>query len=208
MQSELKRRARAGHHAFTLIELIGVLAVIAILASLLIPRVFEAINNARVNQAAIGYQTIKTAVVQHYAKFASIASSNGVPFPVSGNYPNFDAVLLAEGLIDKPFATKLGTNATIRIVDVSDLDANTGVDGSNGAYDLDGDGDNDVVNAQYVVEAVIYDVTEADARDLNDRLDGSALAENSGGNDFLGRVVYHHATPSNPIEVHLYIMHH
>ena len=41
---------------FTLIEMIGVLAVIAILAALLIPKVFEAINNSRINNAAVSYK--------------------------------------------------------------------------------------------------------------------------------------------------------
>ena len=41
------RNAKRNRFAFTLIEVIGCLAVIAILASLLIPTIFEAINNAR-----------------------------------------------------------------------------------------------------------------------------------------------------------------
>ena len=49
-------------YAFTLIEMIGVLAVIAILASLLIPKIFESINNSRLGQAQLSYQTVKTAV--------------------------------------------------------------------------------------------------------------------------------------------------
>ena len=59
--------------AFTLIEMIGVLAVIAILAALLIPKIFEAINNSRINNAAMSCQTVKTSIADHYAKFGSIA---------------------------------------------------------------------------------------------------------------------------------------
>ena len=40
----MKKRS---HSAFTLVEMIGVLAIIAILASLLIPRVFQAIESAK-----------------------------------------------------------------------------------------------------------------------------------------------------------------
>src|SRR5262245_23524561 len=86
---------------FTLIEMIGVLAVIAILASLLIPKIFEAINNARINNCAMSIQTVKTAVADHYAKYGSIASSNGVVQTVPIN--NFDTILLTETFLDKPF---------------------------------------------------------------------------------------------------------
>src|SRR3954447_17263661 len=90
----LKRNRRAG---FTLIEMIGVLAVIAILAALLIPKIFEAINNARLSQAVLSCQTIKTAVLEHYGKFYSLNSSNGVPLTVV-SMSGYDAILLAEGL--------------------------------------------------------------------------------------------------------------
>src|SRR5881397_4045059 len=98
--------------AFTLIEMIGVLAVIAILAALLIPKVFEAINNSRINNACVSIRTIKTAVVDHvgaYAQFNSIWGTNSQPVPLLGYDTN---VLMAEGLIDKPFAVKIGTSAT------------------------------------------------------------------------------------------------
>src|SRR6266436_5262795 len=46
----MTRNSRGPDHAFTLIEMIGVLAVIAVLAALLIPKIFESINSARLNQ--------------------------------------------------------------------------------------------------------------------------------------------------------------
>ena len=57
---------------FTLIEMIGVLAVIAILASMLIPKIFEAINSARINNTIQSYNAIKTAVMDHYGKYGAI----------------------------------------------------------------------------------------------------------------------------------------
>src|ERR1043165_3504607 len=102
-----QKSARKG---FTLIEMIGVLAVIAILASLLIPKIFEAINNARISNSALSINTVKTALADHYAKFGSLASSNGTALttiPGPGT-TNFDKVLVAEGFLDKPFQVKIG----------------------------------------------------------------------------------------------------
>src|SRR5947209_11559700 len=103
-QSSANRRATG----FTLIEMIGVLAVIAILAALLIPKVFEAINNSRINNAAVSYNTVKTALTDHYAKFGSLVSSNGTTIiPGVGESLVFDKVLLMEGFLDKPFIVKI-----------------------------------------------------------------------------------------------------
>src|SRR5690242_1978505 len=106
MTSSSRRLSRA----FTLIEMIGTLAVIAILASLLIPKIFQAISNAYLSQTVLSVQTMKTAVMEHYAKYLSLAASNGVPLTIPNNsaMTNFDSVLLAEGLIDKPFAPRIG----------------------------------------------------------------------------------------------------
>src|SRR5215813_2019998 len=94
MKTQKKIEVQA-KRAFTLIEMIGVLAVIAILAALLIPKIFEAINNARVNNAAVSYNSVKTALADHYAKHGSLTSSNGVLFtPGAGVALTFDHVLL------------------------------------------------------------------------------------------------------------------
>src|SRR5436309_13597537 len=105
---------RAG--AFTLIEMIGVLAVIAILAALLIPKVFNAINDARINNACVSLNSIKTVVVDHagkYGQFNMLWGTNSQIFPMAGYDTN---VLMAEGLIDKPFSVRISTNASIELV--------------------------------------------------------------------------------------------
>ena len=189
--------------AFTLIEMIGVLAVIAILAALLIPKIFEAINNARVNNACITLGTVKTALADHYAKFGSLASSNGTAittFPSA----SFDKALLAEGFIDKPFAVKISTIDTNTVQLVSGA---TTVSASNGGYDLDGDTVSDTgPTSATVVEAVIYGVNANDAWELSKRLDGNVLsAADNATADSKGRVKY--GTPSANTEVHIYLTH-
>src|SRR6266498_4285711 len=90
--SQLKKKEAK---AFTLIEMISVLAVIAILASLLIPKIYEAINNARISNTTLSYNTVKSALADHYAKFGALTSSNGVTITAGANEAlNFDKVLI------------------------------------------------------------------------------------------------------------------
>jgi len=201
------RLEKRGINAFTLIEMIGVLAVIAILASLLIPKIFEAINNARINNAALSYNTVKSSIADHYAKFGSLLSSNGVISTLgTPQTTNFDRVLVTEGFLDKPFQVKLaggGTNSYVRII-AADPSSATAATASNNAYDLDRGGDaNDAVGG-VVVEAIIEGATEADAKDLNDRLDGPALGTPIGTADLFGRVKY---AIGSPTTIHMYVTH-
>jgi prepilin-type N-terminal cleavage/methylation domain-containing protein len=184
-----RRRHRSG---FTLIEIIGVLALIAVLAALLIPKIFEAIHNARLRQTVIEVQTMRTAVTEHYGRYGSLASSNGVALTITTELTNFDRVLLNEAIIDKPFRSRLATNAFVRLVSTSGFTSSTSIDRENGAYDLDGNGANDVIGA-YAVDAVLVGITEEDAVALNNVIDGAALGVNPGGNDTKGRVRYHRA---------------
>jgi type II secretory pathway pseudopilin PulG len=189
--------------AFTLIEMIGVLAVIAILAALLVPKVFSAINDARISNACVGIDTIKTATADHYGKYGKINSffgTNELNIPISNYSIN---VLLPEGLIDKPFAVKIGggdpsTNSVIQVV------AGTSTVGGSGGYALDGGSTSSTENAQAVVEAVLYNVSAQDAKDLNDRIDGQNLGALVGSADSRGRVQY---TAGNSTTVYVYVAH-
>src|ERR1051326_2202839 len=156
------QRRKAG--AFTLIEMIGVLAVIAILAALLIPKVFTAISNARVNNAAVSAQTVKTALADHYAKWGSIPvdGSSGTAVTIT-NFPvlNFDSILLKEGFLDKPFAVKIGdglndtTHTRVEVINISSLTAGSTVDGTeNTGFALSGGSTNSTVGST-LVQAVI-----------------------------------------------------
>jgi len=202
------KQSRKSNQAFTLIEMIGVLAVIAILASMLIPKIFEAINSARVNNAAVGYNTMKTAVMDHYGKYGSITSSNGVAF-TAAQLTNYDSlVLLPESLVDKRFTVKIGdgntTNTVVRVVAM--VAANT-PDGIAPNYDLDGDGVSDTGGTGNLVETVISGVAIADAIDLNNRLDGAAMGDSNTANpDRSGRVIYA-AAVGGLANVHIYIAH-
>ena len=199
---------------FTLIEMIGVLAVIAILAAVLIPKVFEAINNARINNAAMTCGTVKAAVADHYAKFGSLVvdgsvTPNAVLTPGTGNAVVYDSVLLGEGFLDKLFSVKIGkdtgaapTNHVELMATVAGTVAPTV---NNTAYDLANGGTNNAVGSA-VVQAVIPGVTLGDAHDLSVRIDGDALSVplTPGGDDIKGRVKYANTSPTT---VYVYITH-
>src|ERR1041385_6257533 len=93
---------RPKYAAFTLIEMIGVLAVTAILASLLIPKILNAINDAKINNTVLSYNTIRTAMMEHYGKYGSFTTTtNNATIPATAAtgwaLTNMSAVLLTEG---------------------------------------------------------------------------------------------------------------
>src|SRR5215470_14813359 len=111
VSTKLNGASRRQKQGFTLIEMIGVLAVIAILAAVLIPKVFEAINNSRINNSAMTSNTAKTALVDHYAKYGGLAVDGSVTPPTTiTSFPveQFDLTLLKEGFLDKPYSVKIG----------------------------------------------------------------------------------------------------
>ena len=205
------RAGASAHSGFTLIEMIGVLAVIAILASMLIPRVFEAINSARVNSTAVACETIKTAAADHFGKYGQFDQVFGQTNIFSGNattVSGYDTlVLMPEGLLDKPFSARIAggdpsTNSVIELV----KGTGSAIGNAGAGYKLDG---NTVAtaNASFVLEAVMFGVSQADAKDLNDRIDGLAVGAAPGTSDTVGRVEYNVANGSGPVTVYVYLTH-
>lgn len=206
---------------FTLIEMIGVLAVIAILAAVLIPKVFEAINNARVNNAAMGCNAAKTAVIDHYAKFGGLlldgrTTTPATPFALGDAAAlNFDAVLLGEQFMDKPFSTKIGdanTGAATK-TRVTLLAVPATVGAADGGFALAGSGSDTPpsdISGSAVAIAVITGVLAEDARSLNRKIDGesASMGEITSGADLKGRVKY--AAPDSTTkktDVYVYLTH-
>ena len=186
-------QAKRGNKGFTLIEMIGVLAVIAILAGLLIPKIFQAISGARINSAAAACSTVKAATADHYAKNGALGATA----------TKFDTlVLMKEGFLDKPFETKIGTPATTEIDLADGLTSGDAATAINSAYALSGDPlVNDAAGSQ-VVQAVITGVSQADAKALSLLLDGAALSTAAGAADLLGRVKF---SITDPTDVYVYI---
>jgi prepilin-type N-terminal cleavage/methylation domain-containing protein len=200
---------------FTLVEMIGVLAIIAILAGMLIPKIFEAIRNSRINATLEAYNTLKAAVLENYAKWGKFANADGSQYTDTSS--PFDRILLQEGRIEDLAHNKIqlwtGTYTTDTPGAYVQVVTGAGGPTSNG-YNLDGDTSTpptiENANAAYTVQLVIKDVAVRDAQELSMRLDGPNLSEtNPGNNDYKGRVEY--TAPgnnnNNKTDVYVYITH-
>src|ERR1019366_4530903 len=121
-----KPRSIKSSPGFTLLELALVLGIIAVLVSTLLPKGFDALRNARVQQVAKTADTLKTALTNFIALpggNGSIPRTEGLGIPTSGaaltgatdiakgNGGRLDSVLLGTGMLDKPVGVRMGTQA-------------------------------------------------------------------------------------------------
>jgi len=194
---KINRKQLVRRQGFTLIEMVGVLAVIAILAALLLPKIFAVINESRINNAATSFNSVKTASMSYFGKYGRFGGIGGTNLTGTFQTTNWDrSVLLPEGFIEKPFDTKIG-NGTNIVEIIAD---------STPYYDFDGNGTDDVTNASQVIQARILGVSSQDAKDLNDRVDGTTLGAALAADDTKGRVYFTNAA-SGTVDVLLYIAH-
>lgn len=177
---------------FTLVEMVGVLAVIAVLSSFLVPKIFSAINESRVNNAVASLNSAKSASITFFGKYGRFGTLGG-KIETNGLVVNWDTeVLMPEGLLEKPFGPRLSETAYIQIIDAVSKD--TDPTHLNSAYNLDNKplvNKNDAYGYK-VIEAIFKDITKEDAWELSYRIDGDTgtLDDKSANEDLTGRVKY------------------
>ncbi|WP_447969409.1 type II secretion system protein [Nitrospira sp. M1] len=153
---------------FTFIEMVGVLAVIAILVALLLPKVFEIIAESKVNALVAAVQTYETAIKDYYADIGSILplDADGIPStensgdsanPLSlparltlersdplnvgtNSWVKFNGPYLAKFSTDTP--PGIGSNITMRAMTATTYETATLV--ADRGYDFNDDGNNDL----------------------------------------------------------------
>jgi prepilin-type N-terminal cleavage/methylation domain-containing protein len=114
---------RSFAQGYSLLELVLVLAVVAVLVGLLLPKGFDALRNARIQQVAKTVETLKTAITDFIVMpggNGSIPRTEGTGIPCSGaalsgatdaakgNGGRLDAALLATGKLERPISLRMG----------------------------------------------------------------------------------------------------
>ena len=202
--------------------MIGVLAIIAILAVVIVPKVFSTIASSRVTNAAGSVTALKSTVTEFAGKYGTL--------PTTVAASRIDDLLLTAGMLESRFVVKIGTQpANPPIVGatwtyaagawtaaggasqatqsrviclVSNVTAPSAANGAN--YQLDGA--TDLPAGSRVISAVIVNATGGEARELSSKLDGDAytattalLADNA------GKVVYAAPNAAGLTTVYIYI---
>lgn len=120
----MNQRNRPRNQGYSLLELVMVLAIVSILVGLLLPKGFDALRNARVQEVKSAVSTLKTALTDLIAMpggNGSIPRTEGAGVPCSGaaltgatdaakgNGGRLDTVLLATGKLERPLSLRMGS---------------------------------------------------------------------------------------------------
>jgi prepilin-type N-terminal cleavage/methylation domain-containing protein len=156
---------------FTLIEMVGVLAVIAILAAILVPKIFAAIDESRYNNTVASCNGVKAAVMSYFAKVGSF------PAELVAGTPNadFDQNLITDGYLENPFSPKIGASADVKVALAATVPAPR-------FAKLDG---TSVAASGTVVYIDLGSIPVADAMELSRRIDGAGTATAAGADGII-----------------------
>ncbi len=118
-------QAAGASRAFTLIELLIVIATIGILAALLMP-VFAAVStHAVIQRAQSERDQIETAIDRYHAKYGFYPPGNALPSPNTPPTPNFLAALTNQLYYELVGTTNIGTAATPNFLTLDNRITNT-----------------------------------------------------------------------------------
>lgn len=154
---------------FTLIEMIGVLAVIAILASIVTPKIFDVIRDSKVNSVTSNINAVRTAVTGFYRDTSA--------FPIHDPAASStDQHQLIKNTADKIRGWK-GPYLDKELVNTINPNGKFTVNVGNVPFDIDGDGRDDYKNN--VSYSVITGLTGDEAKRFSDIIDGDSEKEGS-----------------------------
>jgi len=154
---------------FTLMEMLGVLAVIAILASVATPKIFEAIRDAKVASFVEDINTIRTAVVSYYKDtgtfpYHDVTNNNADRHTLMKNTKRGIAGWQGPYL-DKDIQNPFNPAAGRRVISTGNAKYQ---------FDLDGDGKADSTNVSLLE---VKGLSVEEAKELSDALDTDGSVE-------------------------------
>ncbi len=226
MMRKLLRTTR-GSQGFTLVEMIGVLAIIAILMGLLLPKVFSLIASSNARSMAAAIRTYETGVTKYFADVGSLYPLNltGVPTAEATGDSTTAISLAARLTLDMsdplntganqwprfrgPYVEKLNTQnvpgfgATIVMPTDVAIALATATTGLNIGWDLKGDdGNSDLPTGAQVAYLKITGISLGDFEDIDGIIDtgiGASQAERK----LRGRVKYDDVAGATDLYIYL-----
>ena len=214
-------------HGFTLVEMIGVLAIIAILIALLLPKVFALIASSNSRSLAAALRTYETAVANYYADVGTLYPLNatGVPQNENGGDSATVTSLPARLTLDAtdplntganqwvrfqgPYLEKFNTNTppglgtTMYMPATAAIALGAAVTGTNVGWDLKGDdGNSDLPTGARVAYLRVDGVSDTEFGELDGIID-AGIGTNLTERQLRGRVKYN---PGND-RMYIYLAH-
>jgi len=211
----MNERTKATDRGFTLIEMIGVLAVVAVLAALIIPKVFDIIASSKIDALASAVKTYETAVTRYYTDIGSVLPLNASGTPQaegSGNsatvrslaarltLSSSDALVTGSNLwprFNGPYLEKFDTTSppglgnNMYMPARSAVSYGTSVTGNNFGWDLKGDdGNSDLKSGSTVVYLRLTGMGEDDFLDF-DRIVDADIGGTDAERELRGRAKWH-----------------
>lgn len=210
----------------TLVEIIGVVAVIAILASVLSPRLLSVLARGKVASTAQSLGGLTTLIPQYLTISNTLPTRLGYETGNDATYGGrFDADLITVGLTDQLFRPAMGKQGRQNGFgcDISSFNAGSllqrgHIRASPGGaslltpseaitssvnFDLNRDGTGDFDTTRMVAYAYLPGVNAGEAAQLNQILDSETNAP--GVLDLAGRCINSAASPSNTVTVYVYL---
>lgn len=166
---------------FTLMEMIGVIAVIAILASMATPMIFEAIRNARISTQAEDINVLRAAVAQYFSDTGQFPTHNPASTAAGGRRLMADHTTSPISgwngpYIEQELENRIGTSDNIQLLTQTS---------ANYQFDLDGDG---TVDTAGVSVLRIDNVSDSVAEKMSEIMDGDIDGTGTGAWNAAGRV--------------------
>ncbi|MGD9850693.1 MAG: type II secretion system protein [Nitrospirales bacterium] len=212
---------------FTLVEMIGVLAIIAILIALLLPKIFTLIASSNARSLAAALRTYETAVANYYADVGTLYPLNVTGVPAAENGGNSATVtsLPARLTLDStdplntganqwvrfqgPYLEKFNTNTppglgtTMFMPASAAIALGAAVTGTNVGWDLKGDdGNSDLPTGARVAYLRVDGVSDTEFSELDGIID-AGIGTNLTERQLRGRVKYN---PGND-RMYIYLAH-